>query len=135
MNSQTTTHDSSVTIKRALFEAVSILILLAVSINMAQASQTLHKTVTVQGQEVFYREAGVGNKQTIILLHGFPTSSHMYRNLIPKLSNKYHVLAPDYPGFGNSSMPSVNEFEYSFDNLAKVTISSQKKARTPISEI
>ncbi|OUS31077.1 hydrolase [Thalassotalea sp. 42_200_T64] len=90
-------------------------------INAAQAGQTLHKTIKVQEQDIFYREAGVENERTIVLLHGFPTSSHMYRDLIPKLSEKYHVIAPDYPGFGNSSMPALNEFEYSFDNLAKIT--------------
>jgi hypothetical protein len=109
MNNQTIKQENIVTIKRTLFAAASILMLSVASINSAQASQTLHKTVTVQGQEIFYREAGANNKQTIVLLHGFPTSSHMYRDLIPKLSDKYHVLAPDYPGFGNSSMPAINE--------------------------
>jgi len=121
------THDNSIIMKRALFTAASILMLSAASINTANASETLHKTVKVQGQDVFYREAGAEHKKTIVLLHGFPTSSHMYRDLIPKLSDKYHVIAPDYPGFGNSSMPLVNEFEYSFDNLAKVTDSFLNK--------
>jgi len=79
---------------------------------------TLHKTVMIDGLNIFYREAGPKNKPTILLLHGFPTSSHMFRNLIPQLSDRYHVLAPDYPGFGNSSMPSLKEFDYSFDRLA-----------------
>ena len=92
----------------------------AASISSA-VSQTQHKTITVNQQDIFYREAGDKNAPTIVLLHGFPTSSHMYRNLIPKLAQSYHVIAPDYPGFGNSSMPSVTEFEYSFDNLAKIT--------------
>ena len=83
--------------------------------------QTHFKTIKVSGQDIFYREAGAKDAPTIVLLHGFPTSSHMYRNLIPKLAEKYHVIAPDYPGFGNSSMPAVDEFEYSFDNLAKIT--------------
>lgn len=87
----------------------------------AFATQTLHKTIEVQGQEIFYREAGIENEKTIVLLHGFPTSSHMFRNLIPELSKEYHVIAPDYPGFGNSSMPALDEFEYSFDNLANIT--------------
>lgn len=117
---ETKTIENKAPIKRAIL-AASILALSFSGINTSLASQTLHKTIEVQGQEVFYREAGAENKQTIVLLHGFPTSSHMYRNLIPKLSDKYHVIAPDYPGFGNSSMPAVNEFEYSFDNLAKVT--------------
>ena len=86
-----------------------------------QATPTEYKTIDVQSQNIFYREAGDKSAPTIVLLHGFPTSSHMYRNLIPKLAETYHVIAPDYPGFGNSSMPAVNEFEYSFDNLANIT--------------
>ncbi|MHC4388644.1 MAG: alpha/beta fold hydrolase [Planctomycetota bacterium] len=82
--------------------------------------QTLHRTVEVDGLEVFYREAGPEGAPTIILLHGFPTSSHMFRNLIPALSDKFHLVAPDYPGFGNSSMPRVDEFEYTFDHIAEV---------------
>ncbi|MCJ8338607.1 MAG: alpha/beta hydrolase [Pseudomonadales bacterium] len=104
-----------------LVAAASVLMLGLTSISPASAAQTLHKTITVQDQQIFYREAGVEHEKTIVLLHGFPTSSHMYRDLIPKLSEKYHVIAPDYPGFGNSSMPSVHEFEYSFDNLAEIT--------------
>lgn len=81
---------------------------------------TVHKTVDVDGLEIFYREAGPKDAPTILLLHGFPTSSHMFRNLIPQLSDRFHVVAPDYPGFGNSSMPTVDQFHYTFDNLAKV---------------
>jgi pimeloyl-ACP methyl ester carboxylesterase len=81
---------------------------------------TLHKTINVDGLDIFYREAGPKDAPTILLLHGFPTSSHMFRDLIPKLSDHFHLVAPDYPGFGNSSMPTVKEFEYTFDNLAKV---------------
>jgi len=68
----------------------------------------------------FIVNLGPKDAPTIVLLHGFPTSSQMFRNLIPALSHKYHVVAPDYPGFGNSSMPLVNEYEYSFDHLANV---------------
>ncbi len=81
---------------------------------------TLYKTANVDGLELFYREAGPEDAPTIILLHGFPTSSHMFRNLIPALSDKYHLVAPDYPGFGNSSMPKVDEFDYTFDHIAEV---------------
>ena len=77
-----------------------------------------HKTIKIDGLEIFYREAGPKDAPTLLLLHGFPTSSHMFRNLIPALADKYHVVAPDYPGFGNSSAPSVKEFDYTFDNLA-----------------
>ena len=79
-----------------------------------------HRTVKVDGLDIFYREAGAADRPTILLLHGFPSSSHMFRNLIPLLADRYHIIAPDYPGFGYSSMPTVREFEYSFDHLARV---------------
>jgi len=81
---------------------------------------TMHKTIKVDGLDIFYREAGPAGAPVLLLLHGFPTSSHMFRNLIPVLSDRYHVIAPDYPGYGQSSMPSVTEFQYTFDNLANV---------------
>jgi len=81
---------------------------------------TLHKTIKIDGLDIFYREAGPKDAPTIVLLHGFPTSSHMFRNLIPELSDKYHVVAPDYPGYGFSSMPTVDEYDYTFDNLAVI---------------
>jgi pimeloyl-ACP methyl ester carboxylesterase len=77
--------------------------------------------INIDGQTIFYREAGNKEKTpTILLLHGFPSSSHMFRNLMPALADKFHLVAPDYPGFGNSSMPTVDEFEYTFDHLAVV---------------
>jgi pimeloyl-ACP methyl ester carboxylesterase len=76
--------------------------------------------MTVDGLEIFYREAGPVRAPTVVLLHGFPTSSHMFRHLIPALSDTFHVVAPDYPGFGSSAMPTVEEFEYTFDHLADV---------------
>ena len=79
-----------------------------------------HKTVKVGDLDIFYREAGPKDAPTILLLHGFPTSSQMFRNLIPALADKYHVVAPDYPGYGHSSMPPHDKFTYTFDNLAKV---------------
>jgi len=79
---------------------------------------TLHKTIKVNDLNIFYREAGDVNKPTILLLHGYPTSSHMFRNLITDLSVHYHVLAPDYPGFGRSDQPLIKDFEYTFDNMA-----------------
>ena len=81
---------------------------------------TMHKTIKVDGLDIFYREAGPADAPVLLLLHGFPTSSHMFRNLIPALSDRYHVIAPDYPGYGQSSMPSVSEFKYTFDNLANI---------------
>lgn len=83
-------------------------------------AEVYHKTVKVGDLDIFYREAGPKDAPTILLLHGFPTSSQMFRNLIPALADKYRVVAPDYPGFGHSSMPSREEFAYTFDNLAKV---------------
>jgi pimeloyl-ACP methyl ester carboxylesterase len=81
---------------------------------------TTYHTVSVNGLDIFYREAGSPDAPTILLLHGFPTSSHMFRNLIPALASSFHLVAPDYPGFGNSSMPTVTEFDYTFDRLAQV---------------
>lgn len=82
-------------------------------------STTFH-TITIDGLNIFYREAGDKANPTILLLHGFPTSSHMFRNLIAQLADRFHLIAPDYPGFGNSSMPTINEFDYTFDHLANV---------------
>jgi len=79
-----------------------------------------YRTANVDGLEIFYREAGPTDAATVLLLHGFPTSSHMFRDLIPLLANRYHVVAPDYPGFGYTSTPSVAEFKYTFDRLAEV---------------
>jgi pimeloyl-ACP methyl ester carboxylesterase len=79
---------------------------------------THHRTATVDGVGIFYREAGPGDAPVVVLLHGFPTSSHMFRNLIPALADRYHVIAPDYPGFGQSDMPGRGHFAYTFDHFA-----------------
>ena len=79
---------------------------------------TTYHHVKVRGRNLFYREAGSKASPTIVLLHGFPSSSHMFRELIPQLADKFHVIAPDYLGFGYSDAPNVQEFEYTFDNLA-----------------
>ncbi len=79
-----------------------------------------YHTVDVQGIDILYREAGPANAPTVLLLHGFPSSSRMWEPLLPLLADKYHLIAPDYPGFGNSSAPSPSSFEYTFDNLARV---------------
>ncbi len=81
---------------------------------------TLHKTIEVNGLKIFYREAGPKNAPTPLLLHGYPTSSHMFRNLIENLSHCYHLLAPDYPGYGRSEQPPMADFAYTFDNMSKV---------------
>ncbi len=85
-----------------------------------QPVKVFHKTVKVGDLDIFYREAGPKDAPAILLLHGFPTSSQMFRNLILRLADKYRVIAPDYPGFGHSSMPPRDKFAYTFDNLAKV---------------
>src|ERR1700675_1548631 len=79
---------------------------------------TTYNYAKVNDHKMFYREAGEKNAPTIVLLHGFPTSSHMYRNLIPLLAKKFHVIAPDYIGFGYSDAPNAADFTYTFDNLA-----------------
>jgi pimeloyl-ACP methyl ester carboxylesterase len=79
-----------------------------------------HRCATVDGHKIFYREAGDPNAPTLLLLHGFPTSSHMFRNLIPLLADRYRVVAPDLPGFGFSDVPDRARFKYSFDQLANV---------------
>jgi pimeloyl-ACP methyl ester carboxylesterase len=80
-----------------------------------------HRTARVDGHSVFYREAGPREAPTIVLLHGFPSSSHMFRDLIPALADEYHVVAPDHLGFGFSDAPAVEEFDYTFDALTDVT--------------
>ena len=84
----------------------------------AGAGGVSYRSVEVGGLNIFYREAGSPDAPTILLLHGFPTSSHMFRNLMAELSDSYHLLAPDYPGFGNSDQPSMEDYDYTFDNLA-----------------
>jgi pimeloyl-ACP methyl ester carboxylesterase len=84
------------------------------------AARVYYRTVKIDGLDIFYREAGPKDAPGVLLLHGFPTSSHMFRNLIPALADEFHLVAPDYPGFGNRSMPAVEQFEYTFDHLADI---------------
>lgn len=88
--------------------------------NVASTAAVSYQTVKVGKLNIFYREAGPKDAPTLLLLHGFPTSSQMFRNLIPLLADRYHIIAPDYPGYGQSDMPSMDSFTYSFDNLADV---------------
>lgn len=81
-------------------------------------SKVEYKKIKINGVNVAYREAGNSKNPTIVLLHGFPSSSHQYRKVLNQLSDDYHLIAPDYPGFGNSDFPSAKEFDYTFDNLA-----------------
>ena len=88
--------------------------------SLAANARTSYSTVAVDGVKIFYREAGDPRAPAILLLHGFPSSSHMYRDLIPLLADRYHVVAPDYPGFGFSDAPDRTEFKYSFEHLSQV---------------
>jgi pimeloyl-ACP methyl ester carboxylesterase len=89
--------------------------------NMTSSRQSIsYHSVEIEGLNIFYREAGSANAPTVLLLHGFPSSSRMWEPLVPLLADKYHLIAPDYPGFGHSSAPSPSTFEYTFDKLARV---------------
>jgi pimeloyl-ACP methyl ester carboxylesterase len=88
--------------------------------NMPASNPVFYRTVKVEGLSIFYREAGPKDGPTILLLHGLPSSSRMFEPLFARLSDRYHLLAPDYPGFGHSDWPDPKQFAYTFDNLAKV---------------
>ena len=110
-------------IKKPLFFLAYVLLGIAAAGSAASAQNltgVAHRTIEIDGVEIFYREAGNRDRPTILLLHGFPTSSHMFRDLMPELADRYHLVAPDYPGYGFSAMPNVDEFDYSFDNVAKL---------------
>jgi pimeloyl-ACP methyl ester carboxylesterase len=86
----------------------------------ADASKIRYATAQAAGLKIFYREAGTPGAPKLLLLHGFPSAGHMFRDLIPKLSDRFHILAPDLPGFGRSDMPLHTQFKYTFDHLADV---------------
>ena len=81
---------------------------------------TLYRTTRIDGLSIFYREAGPKDAPTLLLLHGLPSSSRMFEPLLARLSDRYHLIAPDYPGFGHSDWPDPNEFAYTFDRIAEV---------------
>ena len=102
----------------SMFAAMALILGMSVGA-FARPPEVLYKTVAVGDLNIFYRESGPKDAPTLLLLHGFPTSSQMFRNLVPALADKYHVVAPDYPGFGHSAMPPREKYAYTFDNLAK----------------
>ena len=104
----------------SLFLVMLAGITLHTSVRAENVPNVSYRTITVENVDIFYREAGDPSNPTILLLHGFPTSSHMFRDLIPELADQFHLVAPDYPGYGFSSMPGVDEFDYSFDNVARL---------------
>ncbi len=91
----------------------------SVKLNAVDNRKVSFKSIKIDGLDIFYREAGDKSKHTILLLHGFPSSSHMYRDIMNDLSSQYHVIAPDYPGFGLSDAPGTGEYSYTFDNLSR----------------
>jgi len=101
-------------------QTLAALATLTASAAALAAPTVTHNTTTIDGLDIFYREAGPKDAPHVILLHGFPTSSHMYRNLIPQLAEDFHVIAPDYPGYGNSSAPSHTDYDYTFANFTDV---------------
>ncbi len=111
---------TSSTLALSLFATALWTIALTNPASAQQPVEVLHKTVKVGDLDIFYREAGPKDAPTVLLLHGFPSSSQMFRKLIPALGDRYHLVAPDYPGYGHSSMPSRDKFHYTFDNLARV---------------
>lgn len=117
--------DKRVWLATLLAAALALPLAIAPRVAMAQSlassvAQVHYMTAKVDGVDVFYREAGSVDKPVVLLLHGFPTSSQMFRDLIPRLADQYHVIAPDYPGYGYSAMPDRSKFAYTFDNYAKV---------------
>ena len=112
---------------RIIQQTISLIIFIVLGIAYADSAAradnvpgVAYRSVTIEDVDIFYREAGNRDRPTILLLHGFPTSSHMFRDLIPALADEFHLVAPDYPGYGFSSMPAVDEFDYSFDNVARL---------------
>ena len=107
--------------------AIAIMVITGATVPQAMAANvpathatTLYKSTTIDGVKIFYREAGPASAPTILLLHGLPSSSRMFDTLIPLLADHYHLIAPDYPGFGHSDAPPPDQFRYTFDNIAGV---------------
>src|SRR5690606_37734701 len=108
-------------LKHIVYAGTLAVALAATSAIAEEPAPAVHyRTAMVDGIEIFYREAGPRDAPGVLLLHGFPSSSHMYRNLIPLLDDRYRFVAPDYPGFGYSAVPAREEFDYTFDRIAQV---------------
>ena len=106
--------------KTSLLARPLLLLVCALVASDCTAEPVTYHTVKVDGLDIFYREAGPVDAPTILLLHGFPTSSRMFDGLMPLLADRYHLVAPDYPGFGHSDAPPPEDFAYTFDNISKV---------------
>jgi pimeloyl-ACP methyl ester carboxylesterase len=104
-----------------IFPLITVIALFGLAAPAFAQPDVHYRTVKIDGINVFYREAGRADAPVMLLLHGFPASSFMYRDLIDRLAVRYHVIAPDYPGFGYSDAPSTSEFSYTFDRLADIT--------------
>ena len=102
---------------------VTLILFFAVGMNISNAKENFatvrYGTEKIDGLDIFYREAGDPSKQPVVMLHGFPHSSHMYRDVLAELGDEFYLIAPDYPGFGDSSFPSVEDYTYTFDNIAE----------------
>jgi len=118
------TYQQAQKISFSFIACLLLLTMIVVTNNVFAANKSdnviYHRTANIEGLDIYYRETGNSDNPTVILLHGFPTSSHMFRTLIPKLADDYHVIAPDYPGYGNSPMPLVGEFDYTFEHMAAI---------------
>jgi pimeloyl-ACP methyl ester carboxylesterase len=117
------------TTKSILRKLATLAVALATTLGMeaqkkdnAMAQQVFYRTVTVDGLSIFYREAGPKDAPTILLLHGLPSSSRMFQSLLTRLADNYHLVAPDYPGFGHSDWPDTKQFDYTFDHIASVMV-------------
>jgi len=108
------------TFLRTTILAASAALFLSTALQASEEPSVRYGTEVIQDLEIFYREAGAADAPQLVLLHGFPTSSHMFRSLIADLADEFHIIAPDYPGYGLSASPSVDEFEYSFANIATI---------------
>src|SRR5471030_2431059 len=101
------------------------------AVNSSEFMKVHYHTVRIKDVDVFYREAGSKTAPVLLLLHGFPTSSNMFRNLIPRLAGSFRVIAPDYPGYGFSGMPDRKDFHYTFENMTNIVEQLVAKLELP----